>query len=197
MKKNHLTLLGLLIVIFLTPFLNSCKKYKQGVLEIKTTRTYANSVETFYRTVIVEDGLYDPETEFVYSSNPSLSEVKTGYYWPNESANSLGYKHICSVETPKYYTAENECDSGKPGANGHWKNDLNTGGSGGNSSCGSSYVSPLANPSLDVQLDAYCAAAYAYRCLDGKPLSDPGVQATCANYNTMKEPSAPDCPYCR
>jgi len=144
----------------------------------------------------VDDDLYTPEKEFIYSTNPSLGEVETGYFWPNESAYSLGYKKNCSAE--EYYTSEDECDSRNPGSNGHWKNDNNNGGgNGGNGVCGSGYVSPLDNPSLDIQLDAFCQQAYAYRCLDGKPLSDPGVQAACATYDNIKEPSAPSCPYCQ
>lgn len=49
----------------------------------------------------------------------------------------------------------------------------------------------------DAQLDAYCGYAYAYRCLNGKPLSDPGVQSVCNSYNQIKTKSAPDCPYCK
>jgi hypothetical protein len=68
-----------------------------------------------------------------------------------------------------------------------------SGGGGGSGSCGSAYVSPTS----DAQLDAYCGAAYAYRCLDGKSLSDPSVQSVCQSYDLIKTSSAPSCPYCK
>ncbi|MFD0766458.1 hypothetical protein ACFQZI_16470 [Mucilaginibacter lutimaris] len=48
----------------------------------------------------------------------------------------------------------------------------------------------------DAQLDAFCGAAYAYRCLDGKSLSNNQVQAVCAQYNDLKEPGVAACGYC-
>ncbi|MBB5397348.1 MULTISPECIES: hypothetical protein [unclassified Mucilaginibacter] len=49
----------------------------------------------------------------------------------------------------------------------------------------------------DAQLDAFCGAAYAYRCLDGKPLSNNQVQAVCAQYDDLKEPGVPACGFCK
>jgi hypothetical protein len=48
----------------------------------------------------------------------------------------------------------------------------------------------------DAQLDAYCGAAYSYRCQSGKSVSSPEVQAVCQYYNDIKEPGVPSCPYC-
>ncbi|MGY8913743.1 MAG: hypothetical protein ACKVJF_01490 [Flavobacteriales bacterium] len=52
------------------------------------------------------------------------------------------------------------------------------------------------SPTGDDQLDAYCGAAYAYRCLDGKSLNDPSVVSVCSSYNQIKTSDAPPCPYC-
>ncbi|MFA6247606.1 MAG: hypothetical protein WC615_11740 [Mucilaginibacter sp.] len=49
----------------------------------------------------------------------------------------------------------------------------------------------------DAQLDAFCGAAYAYRCLDEKPLSSQQVQAVCAQYDDLKEPGVAACGYCK
>lgn len=58
--------------------------------------------------------------------------------------------------------------------------------------CASSYKSP----SSDAQLNAFCGAAYAYRCQDGKSLSNAQVQSVCSSYNSIKTSSAPSCSYC-
>ncbi|MBW4888088.1 hypothetical protein KXQ82_00110 [Mucilaginibacter sp. HMF5004] len=58
--------------------------------------------------------------------------------------------------------------------------------------CSGSYKSPT----KDGQLDAFCGAAYAYRCLDGKALSNAQVQSVCSSYNQIKTSSAPSCGYC-
>ncbi|NBW37132.1 MAG: hypothetical protein EBR30_19340 [Cytophagia bacterium] len=53
--------------------------------------------------------------------------------------------------------------------------DGNSNGS-GNAVCTGSYRSPV----NDVQLDSFCGAAYAYRCLDGLALSSTQVQSVCS-----------------
>ncbi|MEO6522450.1 MAG: hypothetical protein ABIN91_12270 [Mucilaginibacter sp.] len=58
--------------------------------------------------------------------------------------------------------------------------------------CTSSYKSIS-----DAQLNAYCGAAYAYRCQDGKALSNSQVQSVCSSYNSIKTSSAPSCTYCK
>ncbi|MCZ8216896.1 MAG: hypothetical protein O9262_11685 [Cyclobacteriaceae bacterium] len=72
--------------------------------------------------------------------------------------------------------------------------DGNSNGNGsGNAVCTGSYRSPV----NDVQLDSFCGAAYAYRCLDGLALSSTQVQSVCSIYNSLREPGTPDCPYCK
>jgi hypothetical protein len=58
--------------------------------------------------------------------------------------------------------------------------------------CTSSYKSIS-----DAQLNAFCGAAYAYRCQDGKALSNSQVQSVCSSYNSIKTSSAPSCAYCK
>lgn len=68
-----------------------------------------------------------------------------------------------------------------------------SGSGGGSTVCSGSYRSPVS----DVQLDSFCGAAYAYRCLDGYALSSQQVQSVCSIYNSLREPGTPDCPYCK
>jgi hypothetical protein len=58
--------------------------------------------------------------------------------------------------------------------------------------CSGSYKSPV----KDAQLDAFCGAAYAYRCLDGKALSNSQVQSVCSTYNSLKVSGVASCSYC-
>lgn len=120
--------------------------------------------------------------------------INNYYYHIDESPKSLGYTegpHYEDDLTMWYHPDGYE----NPGEYGIWSNGPITGnnGGGGNNSCTGNYT-PASN---DIQLDAFCAQAYALRCLDGKPLNDAQVQAACQTYNQIKEPSAPDCPYCQ
>lgn len=72
-------------------------------------------------------------------------------------------------------------------------NGSNGGSGSGNAVCSGSYRSPV----NDAQLDSFCGAAYAYRCLDGLALSSQQVQSVCSIYNSIKEPGTPNCPYCQ
>ncbi|WP_448700544.1 hypothetical protein ACFGVR_01145 [Mucilaginibacter sp. AW1-3] len=77
-----------------------------------------------------------------------------------------------------------------------WEDDESTEPSSSSSSsgvCSGSYKSPV----KDAQLDAFCGAAYAYRCLDKKALSNSQVQSVCSSYNSLKVSSAPECGYCK
>jgi hypothetical protein len=65
-------------------------------------------------------------------------------------------------------------------------------GGNGSGSCGT-----YTGPSGDPQLDSFCQAAYAYRCLDGLPVTSQQVRAVCDIYNDIKEPNVPNCPYCQ
>jgi len=58
--------------------------------------------------------------------------------------------------------------------------------------CTGGYKSPV----KDAQLDAFCGAAYAYRCLDGKALSNSQVQSVCSSYNSLKVSGVASCGYC-
>lgn len=60
--------------------------------------------------------------------------------------------------------------------------------------CTSSYEGPSAN--IDIQLNVFCQAAYAYLCIDGYSASSQQVQGNCATYNQLNEGSTP-CPYCQ
>ncbi len=59
--------------------------------------------------------------------------------------------------------------------------------------CSGGYEGPSAN--IDIQLNAFCQAAYAYLCLDGLPASSQQVQGNCATYNQLNEGTIA-CPYC-
>lgn len=60
--------------------------------------------------------------------------------------------------------------------------------------CTDSYQGPSAN--IDIQLNVFCQAAYAYLCLDGLPASSQQVQGNCATYDQLNEGTTP-CPYCQ
>lgn len=59
--------------------------------------------------------------------------------------------------------------------------------------CTSSYQGPNAN--VDIQLNAFCQAAYAYLCLDGYSPTSQQVSYNCINYNQLNEGTIA-CPYC-
>lgn len=121
-------------------------------------------------------------------------------YWPDRSVSDLGYlsklddlfqsmiNELIGGNYSKTFMADVVGNSTLiPGEYGAWGANgglPSSGTSGENNSalCGTSYNSPLPNPDLDVQLDSFCAMAYALRCLDGKPLSDPQIQAACETY---------------
>jgi hypothetical protein len=130
MKQLFMKNYFFLMVLAFTPFLNSCKKCKQGVLEVKVTYNSGLNYEPSYYAIVVEDGLYDPETEFNYKIRNHDMEIHTGYYWPNESARSLGYTELVNnrdIDGSENYF-RNKKGSNLPGENGHWN-------SGAGSSC--------------------------------------------------------------
>ena len=69
------------------------------------------------------------------------------------------------------------------------------GGSGGGS--GSVCDNAYSDPTTDGQLNAYCSAAYLYRCKNGEAVSSSNVQYVCNAYNQLKYSGAPDCKYCQ
>jgi hypothetical protein len=60
--------------------------------------------------------------------------------------------------------------------------------------CTDQYAGP--NDNIDIQLNVFCQAAYAYLCLDGLAPDSQEVTGNCAIYNDMNESSTP-CPYCQ
>lgn len=139
--KRTAILATLIISTLLFP-IASCKKIRKGILEIKIVTNKILNTPDRYIAILVDDDLYEPETEFLYTTVMSNVEFHYGYYWPKESARSLGYKHKCSGENP-YFTAGDECDNSMPGENGHWMSSYvastgATGNSGGTNSSGGS-----------------------------------------------------------
>ncbi|MFA7274721.1 MAG: hypothetical protein WC044_12705 [Crocinitomicaceae bacterium] len=126
---NSIGKITALLLFVLT--LSNCKKSKKGVLEIKHT-TIISSEESTFRAIVVDDGLYKPNEEFPYKTVNNNYETYTAYYWPDESAKSLGYKYRTKGETDVYYTTEKSSDYGGPGLNGHWKDyQISSGGGNG------------------------------------------------------------------
>lgn len=60
--------------------------------------------------------------------------------------------------------------------------------------CTDQYAGP--NDNVDIQLNVFCQAAYAYLCLDGLAPDSQEVTGNCAIYNDLNESSTP-CPYCQ
>ena len=191
--KKHFAILGLFMFSML---FNGCEKIKRGTLE---TMELWSSGKAYYNAKHIDQDSYSGPTEQFYDdeNNSSNNMVNKYYYYhTDESPKSLGY-----TEGPHYedgYTMWYHPDGYEnAGDNGAWSggasSNNNGGGGGGNSSCTGGYTPA----SSDIQLDAFCAQAYAFRCLDGKALSDPQVQAACQTYNQIKEPDAPSCPYCQ
>ena len=107
------------LLLLLTLSLTQCKKMKKGVLEIKQTSIISTEVTSF-KAIVVDDDLYTAHQEFQYKAPSNTGETYTAYYWPDESAYSLGYKYRTKGETEVRYTTEKDSDFGGPGKNGHW-----------------------------------------------------------------------------
>lgn len=121
MKKTILKSAKLLLIISLVFLVTNCKKSRLGVLEIKHT-TKISKEESTFRVILVEEDLYEANTEFEYKKSSLNYETYTGYFWPDESAKSLGYKYKNKDENyDVYFTSEKSSDYGPPGSNGHWK----------------------------------------------------------------------------
>lgn len=129
MKTKTTKIIKLIFVIAFFALITNCKKTKKGVIEIKHTTTISSESSTF-RVILADDGLYEPNQEFVYKTSPLNYETYTGYYWPDETAKSLGYNFKNKGEDGDvYFTTEKSSDYGGPGENGHWKNYNSSGGS--------------------------------------------------------------------
>lgn len=170
--QKHLVHSSQLLLIVSCIFF-SCEKEKKGTCE--TSLINYQGVRIYTCEENKEDWLCD-ETDYDYDQA----------FYANTSCSDLGYSYQDTDGSWQYSSSSNV----KPGSFGKWGDGI--AGGGGSGTCSGDYVSPVS----DAQLDAYCGAAYAYRCLDGKSLSDAGVQAVCQYYETMKEPGVPACSYC-
>lgn len=166
----------LFLSLLLGVLLSSCTKEKTGTCETSFINYQG------YR-------IYDcTENKEKYLCESTSSGFEQAFYADKPSCKSLGYGYQESDGDWVYSSTSN----GTPGANGKW----GSGGSGGGGStgtCSGSYKSPTS----DAQLNAWCGAAYSYRCQQGKSLSDPSVKAVCQTYNDWREPGVPDCGYCK
>ena len=138
-------------------------------------------------------------TGTIYPDSKNSGTIPQTYYYfhKDKSPKSLGYTegpHYDSDGKTMYY---NKSGNKTPGPNGVWANGPRFSGGATGSTASGVCAGGYKSPTTDAQLDAYCGSAYAYRCLDGKPLSDPVVQAVCKYYNDIKTASAPSCPYCK
>ena len=174
----------------------SCERLIKGTLE---KLELWSTGSTYYSAYAMGDD-YSGPTGTIYPDpgNSPNNYANTYYYFhEDESPYSLGYKEGPHHDSKGsfYYHPDGYKNAGEYGV---WANGPKTsGGMGGGGSASGVCAGGYKSPTTDAQLDAYCGAAYAYRCLDGKPLSDPGVQAVCTYYNDIKTSSAPSCPYCR
>ncbi|MBS1622467.1 MAG: hypothetical protein JST83_00435 [Bacteroidetes bacterium] len=115
-------------------------------------------------------------------------------YWVDTATQQrtpLGMWRVYTDPLPADFNYPNY-DQDHPSGSGNGNGNGNGNGGGNSSVCTGSYSSP----SSDGQLDAYCHAAYVYRCVNGAPLSDPSVQSVCDAYNQLKPAGTPPCPYC-
>lgn len=191
-----------LTVLLSVAFIQSgCEKTKRGALE---TMELWSSGNAYYNAKHIDESDFDGVDGSIYAdpkNSPNNYVNYYHYYHSDMSPRKLGYTegpHTDADGKKMYYDKRGYKN---PGTNGVWsdgKKSTSSGasggsGGGGGGACGSSYQSPT----TDAQLDAFCGAAYAYRCLDGKPLSDPSVQSVCDSYNSIKTSNAPPCPYCQ
>ncbi|MDZ4758538.1 MAG: hypothetical protein SGJ10_10460 [Bacteroidota bacterium] len=106
----------------------SCKRLKKGVLEIQHKLFGSFGVETYYFTMIVDDGIYTPNVEFRYNPTSNYGTY-TAYYWPDKSSSGLGYKKKCDDGMQVVFKTGKECSGKYSGENGHWP--AESGASGG------------------------------------------------------------------
>lgn len=192
MKK---TFQSLILFAFIFSIVSGCsEQFKKGALE--TMELWASG-NAYYNAKFLDESEFTGTENVIYADpkNASNNLVKYyHYYHPDASPRKLGYTegpHVDSDGRDMWYNKDGYTN---PGEGGVWSNGQKSTGSGGAiSGCPSSYNNPIG----DAQLDAYCGYAWLYRCQQGKPLSDPGVQAVCKAYNDIKTSSAPSCPYCK
>ncbi|KAA9331423.1 hypothetical protein F0P96_14360 [Hymenobacter busanensis] len=120
----------------------------------------------------------------------SCDKTETDYYeefYEDKSCKELGYSYNGGMNW-SYSSTSNTT----PGKYGKWGNSTSGSGGGGSGTCSGSYVSP----SSDAQLNAYCGAAYTYRCTQGMSVTSPQVKAVCQYYQDIKVAGVPNCSYC-
>ncbi len=224
--KTLKTILLFVLTLSISLIQFGCKKPqdKLGVVEMKSYSINKSTGSIIgnphYLAFVVKKQPNIPMDQLSVVTLQSVS--RTDYYefvyWSARSAADLGYssesgdllhsvveEHIGGKYSKSFKVENSESLVIYPGDYGAWgpyggMPSTGSGGTGGGNNsalCNGGYVSPLPNPSIDAQLDSYCSWAYALRCLQNKPLSDPQVQATCVTYNDFKDPSAPACPYCQ
>ncbi|MDO9153856.1 MAG: hypothetical protein Q7U47_09160, partial [Paludibacter sp.] len=131
-NKNYLLIIEILLA---TTLFTSCEMYKLGVLEVKTV---SNTYGTIYHAeIVLDESKYIAGSEFNIP-DPNFYATITGYYWPDESPKSLGYKYKDpSGNTQNFYTDKEERSGREPGENGNWK----TNGTSGDCPVGTWYSS--------------------------------------------------------
>jgi hypothetical protein len=196
MRATRVAALLSVLIMSTTVGCETFERFVKGTLE--RLEYWPGSGSAYYSAKPVGDD-YSGPTGTIYPDSKNGSGYANYYYYfhPDESPKSLGYTegpHYDSDGKTMYYHPDGYRN---PGSGGVWANGIKFSGGPGSSSSSGVCAGGYKSPTTDAQLDAYCGAAYAYRCLDGKPLSDPGVQAVCKYYNDIKTASAPSCPYCK
>lgn len=81
-----------------------------------------------------------------------------------------------------------------PPVESQYQGDRNGGGPGGNTGGGGNCGTGYKGPTGDIQSDAFCQAAWNYRC-HGQTVQ---ANANCIIYKQLQEdnPGLPNCPYC-
>jgi hypothetical protein len=130
------------LCILLSGF-SGCKKCKRGVLEVHATEALGGEL---YWVEFPDPELYE-ENKLLSRKPISQYNIKEEvFYWPNESARSLGYKERCGEDGDgsRYGVT---CMYDEPGENGNWAGKTVTGKNGTghciegtwyNSACGDS-----------------------------------------------------------
>jgi len=198
MRTTRVAALFSIAILFATTGCEMFERFMKGTLE--RLEYWPGTGSAYYSAKPMGDD-YSGPTGTIYpdSKNSGSGYAKYYYYFhEDESPKSLGYTegpHYDSDGKTMYYHPDGYKN---PGPNGVWSSGPRfSGGATGSGSATGVCAGGYKSPTTDAQLDAYCGAAYAYRCLDGKPLSDPAVKAVCQYYNDIKTSSAPSCPYCK
>ncbi len=131
---NKFKVLALFLVLFST--LYSCKKCKEGVLEVKIAHYLGMEYSMEYYAYYVKDSDFPPntvvevtdESKYFFSYTRGSKDYRAFvYYWPDKSAKDLGY-----TKSKNYHYLENldftfysDEGSAYPGPKGYWKDQVN------------------------------------------------------------------------